>query len=278
MSDTETKTFQFIAPYSENALYIDSTNTTATVLPNTEASRRVIRRASRRLVTARNIFVPFTITLNVSQARARIPPLTLYITPSSIDRSMSKVVTENRFRRGPEPEFWGDNLDAMNITGPIAAFYDHNRGITHLRRGNSAGFQNFISLLSYYKNNGREYWPKGQIVQRDDIASRLNRIPNNANRVATIQQGRSAGQVSSSDRIDKGSPGRKLIYSREGLIKQVKSVTISYDGYSFSGHFDSFTWTEDVNSPFQIQFQAQFTVDRTSDIIAANTGRGLSEF
>lgn len=283
MSDSE-RVFQAIAPYPPAALFLDDSGRDLTAIPSSNAANAVISRASKNPAVARNLFVPFTISLDIPPTNffgfnRAPPPLTLYITPSSVRRAMNKVITENRFRRGPEPEFWGDNPDVLTFSGPIASFYDYNKGITHLRRGRTPGFQNFVSLLSYYKNNGREYWRKGQVVQRDDIARRLSRVPNNGNRFATNQGSATSGQLSSpTSKENKGAAGRKLIFDREGMIKRVHSVKIDYDGYTFFGHFESFGWTEDVNSPFQISFEAVFTVNRTEDYVAKQTGRGLYRF
>lgn len=275
----DSQNFTSFAPQPPNGIYFNSRSGELTALPQNIRTSQVLSRISKDPVAAKNLYVPMTFSIEAGSLTGRVVPLTLYITPKDFVRSLQKLVTTNYLRRGPEPEFWGDELDKLTFSGTIAAFYTRANGITQHRQGNSKGYANFLSLLSFYKNNGREYWTQGQNVERDDTAARLNRSPNDANRLAAFQQALTGGRVSSNARVNKGDPeSGKLVFDRAGLIKTVGSVVISYDRYQIYGHFDSMSWSMSVNSPFLIEYSASFTVTRMRDSIAMETGKGLGEF
>ena len=103
-----------------------------------------------------------------------IPPLTLLVNPNKFDVSYSTVQQyQNKTREGYIFERWGEGQPTISIGGSTGGFIagsnpvlfgspptSENTAATGLQwaaRRDSAAFQNFVSLLQFYRNNGYIY-------------------------------------------------------------------------------------------------------------------------
>ena len=96
-----------------------------------------------------------------------VPPLVLLINPSSFSHDMTKLILDGTFtRNGYVREHWGENLDTVSCDGKIGAFYGiaiqngalkHEISVTRSYRKSSMSYQNLMSLVMLYENNGRVY-------------------------------------------------------------------------------------------------------------------------
>lgn len=103
------------------------------------------------------------IALQVEQM-LQFPPLTLLINPNSfsIDYTQIQEYT-NRTRKGYVYQRWGEEQPTIGFGGSTAGFItskfpnsinDGFSGSGWPAKRNSAGFQNFISLYTFFRNNG----------------------------------------------------------------------------------------------------------------------------
>lgn len=103
------------------------------------------------------------------------PPLRFLVNPSNFKQGMEKISNDGNWtRNGPIVEHWGDGQDKLDFSGKVAAFMalDANSpnpddagggpGLTRIARTYSAGYQNFLSLWMFYRNNGGIFNLSGQ--------------------------------------------------------------------------------------------------------------------
>jgi len=96
-----------------------------------------------------------------------VPPLILLISPSSLSHGMTKLIMDGTFTRsGYVREHWGENLDTISCDGKIGAFYGvstiggykrHPISISRSYRKSSLSYQNLMSLVMLYENNGKVF-------------------------------------------------------------------------------------------------------------------------
>jgi hypothetical protein len=91
-------------------------------------------------------------------------PLTLLVNPNEFAVSYTKIQSfTNRTRQGYVFNAWGENKPEITFRGSTAGFVSGSTGVSPSRgysedaRRDSAAWQNFISLLHFYKNNGLIY-------------------------------------------------------------------------------------------------------------------------
>jgi hypothetical protein len=164
------------------------------------------------------------ITQRINQM-ATTPPLRLLVNPRSFKNSLEKITSDGNWgRNGPIIEHWGEQLDKIEASGKIAAFYalDSNPpggmteggpGITRMARNFSTSYQNLLSLYLIYRNNGG-IWTQDYInptSTRDNLA-------------------------------------------------MMGSIYIFYDNILYVGGFDNFTITEADETPYSLEYSFTFTV------------------
>jgi len=103
----------------------------------------------------------------ITKKMSEVPPLVLLINPSTFSHDMSKLIIDGSFTRsGYVREHWGENLDTVSCDGTIGGFYGiqmqggnlkHQVMITRSHKKASLSFQNLMSLIMIYENNGRVY-------------------------------------------------------------------------------------------------------------------------
>lgn len=168
---------------------------------------------------------------------ATTPPLRMLVNPRSFKNSLEKITADGNWgRNGPIIEHWGEQLDKIEGSGKIAAFYslDNNPpqlddtgdsssagpGLSRMTRNYSASYQNFLSLYLIYRSNAGIWTP--------DF--------NNTNPNALGSQ---AGPLN---------------------LATVGSVYIFYDNILYVGCFDNFNITESDEVPFALEYTFTFTV------------------
>lgn len=92
-----------------------------------------------------------------------VPPLTLYINPTQLQTSYTKVQQyTDRSRYGLIYHTWGEEQPKLSVSGKIGAFLAGKAGsatnvadgVQFASKRNSASFQQLMNLMVFYKNNG----------------------------------------------------------------------------------------------------------------------------
>ncbi len=179
-------------------------------------------------------------TIAAIQQMQNTPPLKMLVNPQSFKLSAEKIIADSEWsRNGPIVEYWGEQLDKIEGSGKIAAFYAIDQqqistipgvgagpGLTRIARQYSGAYQNFLALWLLYKNNGG-------IWLADFINSNTTQTSN---------------------------------------LSVLGSIYLFYDNILYLGSFDSFNITESETAPFTLEYNFQFTVratfllDNTDDI------------
>jgi hypothetical protein len=164
------------------------------------------------------------ITQQVNQM-VNTPPLRLLVNPRSFKNSLEKITSDGSWgRNGPIIEHWGEQMDKIEASGKIAAFYaldsnppglltDNDPGLTRMVRNSSTAYQNLLSLYLIYRNN--------------------------------------AG-IWTQDFINPASTKTNLSI--------VGSIFIFYDNILYVGSFDNFTISESDEAPYSLEYSFSFTV------------------
>jgi len=103
----------------------------------------------------------------------QVPPLTMFVNPNSLSISYTTVQQyTNRTRHGYIFERWGEGQPTLSISGSTGAFVAGNptgtvggidgqnpvaSGLQFAAKRDSAAFQQLMSLLHFYRNNGYIY-------------------------------------------------------------------------------------------------------------------------
>lgn len=192
-------------------------------------------------------------TLAAIQQMQNTPPLKMLVNPQSFKLSAEKIISDGEWgRNGPIVEHWGDNLDKIEASGKVAAFYSMDAGsptgyglnsaggpatlspggasggpgITRIARQYSQAYQNFLSLWLIYKNNGGIWLPPFS--------------------TSTVSPSFQSGQT-----------------SQVNNLSVLGSVYIFYDNILYLGSFDSFNLTESETAPYTLEYNYSFTVRAT---------------
>lgn len=255
-----------------------------------EAGRTVpVNKAPFRDLTAignRKLYIPMVFNLRVPGAESNVGELVLYVTPSEIQVTRKKALTEHVTRQGTMREEWGDELDVWSCSGQIAAFYTVAHGLTQVDRSQTVAYKNFLSLLTFYKNNGRSYYTRGkqadgrlqgqrQIISRETVnTTRRGRAYFNREQISerSPNLSRFLKDNSSLTRTKK----RTIEYEPSRIIRHVGGVEILYDLRILEGHFDSFEWEDNVETPHNIKYSFTFTVKSQVDYAAQMSGSGVT--
>jgi GH24 family phage-related lysozyme (muramidase) len=163
---------------------------------------------------------------------AATPPLRLLVNPRSFKNSLEKITADGNWgRNGPIIEHWGENLDKIEGSGKIAAFYaidsappgldnagsaSAGPGITRMARNFSTSYQNFLSLYLLYKSNAG-IWTQDYINPSTPQVTKVN--------LATLG-----------------------------------SIYLYYDHILYIGSFDNFSITESDEAPYALEYSFSFTV------------------
>ena len=166
------------------------------------------------------------------QALLNAPPLTLLVNPTSMSINFTKLQNYGtRVRNGYVFEAWGEEQPKLTISGTTAGFIAglaDRAGITDTQftaqtasvsgyqwasRRDSAAWQNFMALYTFYRSNGYIF-----------------------------------------DTIGK---------SEAHLF--VGAVVITYDQWSYVGHFESFEFGFEEGNQHRVEFSIEFTISEAYD-------------
>lgn len=117
----------------------------------------------------------FRVELPPTADNGTVPSLTLFINPSSWNRSITKVQQNHWTRRGIKTERWGDDLEQIQARGEIGGFYTLQTGLTRFHRWQTPTYRNLMELVQIYKNNGCTYGKTYSEIS-DFVAPSQNRI------------------------------------------------------------------------------------------------------
>jgi hypothetical protein len=171
-------------------------------------------------------------TVQAIQRMQNTPPLKMLVNPQSFKLSAEKIIADGDWsRNGPIVEQWGEQLDKIEASGKVAAFFAMDAqasqsfipgvgagpGITRIARQYSQAYQNFLSLWLLYKNNGG-------IWLADFINSSSTQSSN---------------------------------------LSVLGSIYIYYDNILYIGSFDSFNLSETETAPYTLEYNFSFTVRAT---------------
>jgi hypothetical protein len=85
----------------------------------------------------------------------RMPPLVLLINPQSLSISYAKVQQySDRSRNGYIFHQWGEEQVKLSMTMSVGAFLSGGRGVQFASKRDSAAWQNFQAVYTFYRNNG----------------------------------------------------------------------------------------------------------------------------
>jgi hypothetical protein len=104
-----------------------------------------------------------------AEQMALAPSLVLMVSPSTMSRSYSKIISSgNRTRSGFIVEHWGEQLLTISMDGSTGGFYCWRPGggpdgLTTFQEA-SAGYQQLMSLMALFRSNGRLYNADGTIA------------------------------------------------------------------------------------------------------------------
>ena len=177
-----------------------------------------------------------------------VPQLTLLINPQNMSLTFAKKINSSFARDGYIVEEWGEEQDVIQCSGKIGGYYvirgsDFNgpskiSGLNRYNRSKSLSFKNLYKLLYIFRNNGAIY-------QNETMPRESTKL---------IQQ---SGYPYINHRIP------KVIENEKNRIDRLGDVKMYYDQTIYVGAFDTFSINEDANSPYTLEYNFQFTVQRT---------------
>lgn len=97
---------------------------------------------------------------------SELPPLFMYVNPNTFSLNKEHIVSDgNKVRHGFSIEFWGQQQVTLSASGSVGAFYVDSTdisgrpsgGLAVAARKGSYAYQQFLSLLQTYRNNGYIY-------------------------------------------------------------------------------------------------------------------------
>jgi len=138
--------------------------------PTGSSNRSSIEQSSRVNPAITDMEVAQDIAIQLRRI-LNMPPLILYINPTQMSISYNKVQEySQRSRSQIIYQTWGEEQPKLSVSAKIGAFIagavqpsgsqqttSAPQGVQHASKRDSAAFQQFMSVLSFYKNNGYIY-------------------------------------------------------------------------------------------------------------------------
>jgi len=195
--------------------------------------------------------IPMSFRIDYSRvglASKNPPTLTLLINPNNMTLNFTKKINPSFARDGYIIEEWGEEQDVIQCSGKIGGYFitessgikgqENLTGLNRYSRSKSLSFKNIYKLLYIFRNNG-------VIFQNSERGEDDNRLI----------------QSSGYPKIDKRIP--RVLENVKNRIDRVGDVYLQYDLTTYLGSFDTFSMTEDANSPYTLEYSFQFTVQQT---------------
>jgi len=194
--------------------------------------------------------VSFTQAQNGISVKPQGPVLYLDVNPKSFAINMSKSVDAGSYSRaGYIPQFWGDELDVISVQGTSAAFIHSTKGLTRQEASDTVGYKNFMTLLALYKNNGSVFKKNG--TQTTD-----QNFTNNE----TGQQRKTLSSIKNAFKSNPTDQNALVSSSSRRVIDYRNLIRLNYAELDAFGTFDSFSWSDSEDKPFNFDYSFEFTV------------------
>jgi hypothetical protein len=104
---------------------------------------------------------------------AEVPPLALLVNPTTFRKKYEHTVDYTKGRRRPITSMWIEKPVTLDVSGSTAAQYafadDRNGGLTSSNRIYSLSYENLMSLVWIYKNNGHAFFSSTQTSTSNNI-------------------------------------------------------------------------------------------------------------
>lgn len=174
------------------------------------------------------------------------PSVTFLVNPATLTTALTKKINTTFTRGGYVVETWGDNLDVLNFSGTIGAYYvlsnsTAGTGLNRYDRSKSYSFRNLMEIFLIYRNNGAVFSELQKNEKNEEYVNESKLIEN-------------AGTKT----ID----NLNAMKTTKTRIKSVGDVYLQYDRTLYMGSFDSFSIEEDATKPFTLNYSFSFTVLR----------------
>lgn len=180
---------------------------------------------------------------NTPVIETSIPTIIFDINPKSISFGMSKSINSSVYTRaGFIPQFWGDELDTIQVQGTSAAFLHLTDGITRQNAKGTAGYSNFFNLILFYKNNGSVY--------------NSNFSPG---RPTSSDQGQTLSRIRASYKKPDNTNTTFFSASPRKIIDTRLLVELTYSTLKAYGTFNSFSYTETTEKAFNFDYNFEYT-------------------
>lgn len=220
-------------------------------LPSTSEFVLVDNTLESELPTQSQSRIPLTMWIDYGGRMPNPPVVTLLINPQTMNSSFSKKVNASFTRGGFIVEQWGENLDVLNFSGTIGAYYvisnsTAGTGLNRYDRSKSYSFRNLMEIFLIYRNNGSIYLNSAKKPENNQKAKKQNKLVD------------SAGYK----RVDQRVPNS--LKTTKTRISSVGDVYLQYDRTLYLGSFDTFSIEEDASRPFSLSYNFSFTVLRRS--------------
>lgn len=168
--------------------------------------------------------------------------LYLDINPRSLSITKAKAINTNNYTRaGYVPQYWGEELDVISVQGTTAAFISDQHGLTRQEANNTSAYRNFMNLLLLYKNNGATF--QKNTTRASEASQTLANIKSSYKKREAQQ--RIDSQITSTQR---------RVIDKRCLIELKYSDLLCY------GNFESFTYSETAEKPFNFDYSFEFVV------------------
>jgi len=180
-------------------------------------------------------------------------PLTLLINPKTMTSAFTKKINPVFSRQGFVVEEWGEFQDTIKFSGTIGGYYVFKSeseatkktskpiieysGLNRYNRRKSLSFQDIISILTIYRNNGAIY-------------QRTSKIKGQPTSTKLIKDKKF--------NINIRSP--QILEQAKNRISILGDVYMYYDRTIYLGAFDDFSITESTEKPYSLDYNISFSV------------------
>lgn len=200
--------------------------------------------------------VPFTIGIGNSAGQILDGMfVSMLIPPSSMNVSFSNDFTTTKTRLGVVVSASIPDPISFSFSGKSPAFITMSEGLaTYRTRMMSTAYMQLASLQAIFKNNG------GNAISYERIfGPTLSKQRYKAPETTKEGEGATADKIAPNKSLaelqEKPDPSHKSM-----IVGTLDNPMIEFDGTLYYGHFNSFSFKEDANNPYLIEFDFDFKV------------------
>jgi hypothetical protein len=169
--------------------------------------------------------------------------VSMYINPAHISYEHRKLITKDRTKGGFTLQYWGEELDVLNISGTTGA----------------SGIEGINVLEEIYRAEQYAFDATGLVIASNNATTDLsNTLTGLGGAIGGSVGGAVGGAVGSLLGI--ASPNSNLaVQNVPSMAQSAFTVEMYYNGWVFRGYFDNMTVNEKAND-FLIDYQIRFIV------------------